>query len=122
MEVRNKLEEIIIENRQQNLVYNAIKIGLIIAILTIFIFILYKLSKAVVQGVKEQKSGKIAICMTISLILFWPIAIGQGIYILLEWNNGTKKNQRSESNQKQNTFLNQADYEKWKAERQKQEP
>lgn len=97
-------------------------VGFIFTILCVvlFVFILWKLSKAVARGVQEHKAGKVAVCVTISLILFWPVALGQGIYLLLAWRQEPPK--QSDYHEPPTTRTDhkpftQADFERWKQDK-----
>ena len=85
MTTEQQLEKLIETNNDKKVVYGIATIAITILLIVILVLILWKLSKTIARGIKEQKAGKIAICITISLILFWPIAVGQGIYLLLTW-------------------------------------
>lgn len=86
------LERMIEAHNSQNATYKIAFLIFTIAIIIIAIAILYVLTKCVVDGTKNKKAGKIAICITISLVIFWPVAIGQGIYAALKWNEQNNKN------------------------------
>lgn len=112
---------------EHNARYQMTKIaGFIFTILfiAVLVFILWKLSKTVARGVREHKAGKVAVCMTISLILFWPVAVGQGIYLLLAWRQEPPK--QSDYHEPPTTRADhkpftQADFERWKAAKEKLE-
>lgn len=120
MITETQFEELIEANRRQNLIFGITKIIFVILFVVVFVFILWKLSKAVARGVKEHKAGKVAICMTISLIMFWPVAIGQGIYLLLEWRREPQMQNdhyappTAQTNKKPFT---QADFDRWKQDK-----
>ena len=66
--------------------YLAVALSMLV-IYMIPIIIAIILSKKLKKHVMRHNAGKVATIIAVSLILCFPFAIGQGIYVALKWNN-----------------------------------
>lgn len=91
----------------------------ILLIVLAIIFALIKLCKMVKKNTLQHEAEKVAIAIVLTLLLCWPVAIGQGIYVLLKWKE-TKEPPKSEP-QPIHKEPYKDDYERWKEERLKEQ-
>ena len=90
---------------------------LLLTVAIVFAFI--KLCKLVKKYTLQHKAERVAIVIVITLLLCWPVAIGQGIYVLLKWKE-TKEPPKYEP-QPIHKEPYKDDYERWKEERLKEQ-
>lgn len=80
------------------------------------IFALIKLCKMVKKNTLQHNAERIAIAIVLTLLLCWPVAIGQGIYVLLKWKE-TKEPPTHQPQTPEYKTQYKDDYERWKEER-----
>jgi len=64
----------------------------------------------------QHNAERVAIAIVLTLLLCWPVAIGQGIYVLLKWKE-TKKQPTQQPQTTEYKPQYKDDYERWKEER-----
>lgn len=102
------------------IVITTIVLALHIFLLVAYILVLKKLCNMVKTNTLKHNAEKVAIAIAITVILCWPVAIGQGIYVLLKWKEA--EIQQHTTNQQPNyTQPYKDDYERWKEERLKEQ-
>ena len=68
-----------------NVTMSIMSLALFLFLLIAYILIIKKLCNAVKNNTLNHNAEKITIAIVITLILCWPVAIGQGIYVILKW-------------------------------------
>jgi len=101
------------------IVITIITIAVYIFLIVAYILIVKKLCTMVKENTLKHNAEKIAIAIVITILVCWPAAIGQGIYVLLKWKE-TKVQPPAE----QPPIIKapyKDDYERWKEERLKEQ-
>lgn len=91
-----------------------------IIVLAIIIGGAYLLCKGVKNQVEKRNAGRVALYIVLTIFVFWPAAVGQGIYVALKWNEPRKTTVTHEQESRYTPSPgSSADYERWKQEREK---
>lgn len=83
--------------------------------ITIYIAIIGLLCSGVRNQIQNQNAVRIAIYIVITLIICWPVAIGQGIYVALKWNKTAKKKEQTAFRQAAEKVPQPESYEEFRA-------
>jgi len=88
-----------------------------------YIFAIYKLCCMVKKNTELHNGKKTTIAIIITLVLCWPVAIGQVIYIMVKWGDSAERIIIKSSMPTQTSYPKpyKDDYERWKEERLKEQ-
>lgn len=86
----------------------------------VYIVILKRLCQSVKENTLKHNAEKVAIIIVVTILLCWPVAIGQGIYVLLKWKE-TKEPPVYQPQAPEYKAQYKDDYERWKEERLKEQ-
>ena len=87
-----------------------------------YIFAIYKLCCMVKKNTELHNGKKTTIAIIITLVLCWPVAIGQVIYMMVKWGDSAERiTIRPTITQANYSKPYKDDYERWKEERLKEQ-
>ena len=96
---------------------------LVLAMIFGYCFLIYKLCCMVKKNTELHNGKKTTIAIIITLVLCWPVAIGQVIYIMVKWGDSAERIIIKSSMPTQTSYPKpyKDDYERWKEERLKEQ-
>lgn len=95
----------------------------VIALFIGYTFLIYKLCCMVKKNTEQHNGKKTTIAILLTLVFCWPVAIGQVIYMMINWGDSTERIVIKAQPPTQCSYPEQYkdDYERWKEERLKEQ-